>query len=130
MSSLNQLAGRVTGSLLSAAVNNKNFFVNDIPSDLPVSYNKEWLATVLSGMLSVVVNHAQNACIRLSARKYGYIIVLEIQQVGKIANYTRDQGLQQVEQLAEKIGGCLHMTFRNAETKVLSFSYPNLPMIA
>jgi hypothetical protein len=130
MSNLNQLAGRITGSFLSAAVNNRNFFVNDIPADLPVSYNREWLATVLSGMLAVVVSHAHNACIRLSARKYGCIIVLEIQQVGKIANYTRDQGLQQVEQLAEKIGGCVHLTLRNTEMKVLSLSYPNLPMIA
>lgn len=130
MNNLNELAGHLTGRFQSAAVTNQNFFVNDIPANLPISYNKEWLSSVISAMLSVVVRHAHNTRIRLSARRYGYIIVLEMEQDGDIDNYARDRSLQQIEQLANRIGGCIHMSYRESEMKILSFSFPNLPLIA
>lgn len=130
VNTLHALTDRLAGSFLPAAVQNHNFFVNDIPDDLAVEYNKEWLCSVISGMLAEVVRQAKNTCIRLSARKYGYIIVLEIQQGGHPAAYAKSNTIGQLQVLAEKIGGCLHVTSARPRTNLLSFSFPNLPALS
>ncbi len=44
MENLNQLVARLTGTYLQVAVHNRSFFVNDIPSDLPVENNSQWIS--------------------------------------------------------------------------------------
>lgn len=129
METLQHLAGRIAGTFLPAAVRHNNFFINDIPADLPVDHNHEWVASVIGGMLATVIDHARDTCIRLSARKYGYVMVLEVRESGSINGYAMACGLQEVQGLAEKIGGCLNISITRPETTI-SFSFPNLPIAA
>ena len=130
MENLHQLINRLTGIFLPAAVRNQSFFINDIPGDLPVDNNPQWVASVVSRMLSTVVNHVKDTCIRLSARKHGHVVILEIQESGSVNGYAMASELQQVNSLAEKIGGHLSISLPKAQTTSIAFSFPNVPSIA
>ena len=130
MNNLKQLAGKITGNFLPLAVRNNNFFINDIPADLPLEHNIEWVSSVISGLVSTVVNHAKDTCIRLSAKKYGYVMVLEVHESGSQNTYAMACALQQVQHLAQKIGGCLSISMRKHESTTIAFSFPNLPIAA
>ena len=130
MTDLNELADGVAGSLLPVARKNRSSFINDIPFNLAVEYNRESLVTMMNGMLSMVLSQARNAVIRLSARKYGYIIVLEVEQEGTAVGSYTDQKLRQIQQLAQKIGGCLDITPKpTGSADSISLSFPNLPTL-
>lgn len=130
MDTLKQLTSRVAGSYLPVAVRNHSFFMNDIPEHMPVEHNREWISSIISGLLSAVVTHARDTCIRLTARKYGHVIVMEIQESGCISTYAMACGLQDVQSLAEKIGGCLTINVNREKSTTISFSFPNLPLAA
>jgi hypothetical protein len=130
MKNLNQIASRLVSTHLSLAVRNHSFFINDVPGDLSIDHNGEWVASVISGLLSTVTVHAKNTCIRLSARKHGHIIVLTIQESGNTNSYAMASELKQAYSLAEKIGGCLSISVPVMDNTTISFSFPNLPSVA
>jgi hypothetical protein len=130
MKNLNQIVNRLLSTHLSLAVRNHSFFVNDVPGDLPIDHNREWIASVISGLLSTVTGHAKNTCIRLSARRHGQIIVFTIQESGNTNSYAMAGELRQAYSLAEKIGGCLSISVPVMDNTTISFSFPNLPSIA
>ena len=130
METLSQLVGRFAGDYLPTAVRNRSFFINEVPVDMVVDHNQEWIASVVSGLLSAVVMHAKDTCIRLSARKYGHVVVLEIQEAGCISSYAMACGLQDVQTLAEKIGGSLSISIHKPASTRIAFSFPNLPIAA
>ena len=130
MNTLNQLTGRLASKYLPYAVNNHSFFVNDIPEDIPVDHNGEWVASVISGLLSTVVRHAKDTCIRFSAKKYGHVIVFEIQESGCISTYAMACGLQDVQSMASKIGGSLSISIQKPKNTTIAFSFPNMPLAA
>jgi len=130
MEPLHHLVDRLITGFLPAAVRKHNFFINDIPLDLPVEYNNEWVASVISGLIATAVSNTKNNCIRLTAKKYGYVFVLEINSACKTNNHPLNAELQQMQRLAEKIGGCLFINAQNEEKTIMSFSFPNLPVAA
>jgi hypothetical protein len=130
MDTLKQLTTRLAGNFLPIAVRNESFFMNDIPETMVVEHNSEWISSIISGLLSAVVLHAKGTCIRLTARKYGHVIVMEIRESGCISTYAMACGLQDVQTLAEKIGGCLTININKEKTTTIAFSFPNLPIAA
>lgn len=130
METLSQLVGRITGDYLPMAVKNRSFFVNEVPVDLVIDHNRDWIASVVRGMLSAVVMHARDTCIRLSGRKYGQVMVLEVQESGCISTYAMACGLQDVQTMAEKIGGSLNISVHKDTVTRISFSFPQLPVAA
>jgi glucose-6-phosphate-specific signal transduction histidine kinase len=130
MHTLKQLTGKIAGKYLPNAVRNHSFFMNDIPEDLPVEHNQEWVSSIINGLLNAVVLHAKDTCIRMNARKFGHVVVLEIQESGCISTYAMACGLQDVQTQAEKIGGCLTISINREKTTTISFSFPNLPIAA
>jgi hypothetical protein len=130
MENLHQLVDRLITSFLPAAVHNHNFFINEVPGELSVEHNKEWVASIISGMIATAVGNTRDNRIRFSAKKYGYVFVLELHEAGRANNYAVNTDLQQIQGLAEKIGGCLFINSHNEEKIVMSFSFPNLPVAA
>jgi hypothetical protein len=124
MENLNQLVARLMGNYLQLAVNNHSFFVNDIPSSVPVESNKDWLTSVISRMLSIVARNVRHTCIRLSAKQHGHVTVLEIQESGPVNGYALASDLQTVNMLAEQVGGQLSISIPKAEVTTISFSFP------
>ena len=130
MENLHNLVTRLTGNYLVVAENNQSFFVNNIPGNLPVANNSQWIASVISRMLSIVTSHVRNTCIRLSAKKNGHLTVLEIQESGTVNGFALASDLQHVNLLAEQIGGCLSISLLKSETTSIAFSFPDVPAVA
>jgi len=130
MENLSHLVNRIAASCLPAAFHNQSFFVNDIPADIPVSHNQEWVASVVSGMISTVARSVRNSCIRISANSYGHVTVLEIHDVSTSRIYSMNTALKQWQSLAQKIGGCLYLNLQRQNENTLSFSFTDLPLAA
>lgn len=130
MNNLNQIVNRLTEANLPLAVRNHSFFVNEIPADLSVDHNKEWIASVIGGLLATVTGHANSTCIRLAAKQHGHVIVFTIQESGSSNSYAMAGELIQAFFLAEKIGGCLSISVPVIDHTTISFSFPNLPLLA
>ena len=130
MKNLNQIVNRLLSTHLSLAVRNHSFFINDVPGDLPIDHQCEWISSVISGLLATVTDHARNTCIRLSARRHGQIIVFTINEAGNTNSYAMASELKQAYSLAEKIGGCLSISVPVMENTTISFSFPNLASVA
>lgn len=129
MEPLHHLVDRLITSFLPTAVRHHNFFINEIPGNLSVEHNNEWIASVISGMITITSN-TKNNCIRFSAKKYGYVFVLEMKSTTRVTNHPLNPDLQQMQRLAEKIGGCLCINNQHEEKTLMSFSFPNLPIAA
>jgi hypothetical protein len=130
METLKQLAGRISGDFLPLATSNNNFFVNDIPGDMAVEHNRDSVVSIINGMLSTILSHARNTCIRLSAKTYGYVMVLEVHEAGTVNSYALACALQDIQSHAQRIGGCLDILIPRPETTTIAFSFPNLPIAA
>jgi len=130
MEPLHHLVDRLITSFLPTAVRHQNVFINEIPGNMTVEYNNEWVASVISGMIATITGNTKNNCIRFSAKKYGYVFVLEIKSTARATSHPLNPDLQQMQQLAEKIGGCLFFNNQNEEKTLMSFSFPNLPITA
>lgn len=126
MENLHQLVDRLITSFLPAAVRNHNFFINEVPGEMPVEHNNEWVASIISGMIAITANNTSNNCIRFSAKKHDDVFVLEMQEFNTIPVNT---DLREIQRLAEKMGGCLFFTRQNKEKSIMSFIFPNLPVV-
>ena len=130
MEPLHQLVDRLITSFLPAALRNHIFFVNEIPVNLQVEHNNECVASVISGMITSVVSNSKENCIRFSAKKFGHVLVLELSGNGGGVYNHLNADLQQMQRLAEKIGGCLFINTQSPGKTLLSFNFPNLPVAA
>lgn len=125
MENLNQLVDRLSAVFLPAAVQNQSFFLNDVPNDLAIVSNTQYISSVMSRMIATVVNHVKDTCIRFTAKRHGNIVVLEVQESGSVNGFAMASELQQVNSLAERIGGYLSITLPRAETTSIAFSFPD-----
>lgn len=129
METLKALTGKLIQSFTNDAGKNQSFFINDIPSHVVVDHNQAWVSSVISGLLDTIVHHCRETCIRLTARQYGYVVVLEVRESGSINSYAMACALQTSNSMAEQIGGCLSISVHEPTTTV-AFSFPNLPIAA
>jgi len=129
MDKLNQLAERLVNKFLPIATRNQSFFVNEISRDISVDNNNESLDSVISGLLAAVVRNAKDTCIRLTAKKNGSLITFEIKESGCISSYAMACGLQDVQTMAEKIGGNLSISIQKTGSTIVAFTFPIIPAV-
>lgn len=127
---LQQLAARLVQSFLPVATRNKNHFINDIPDDLFIGADPELVASILSGLLGTVTKNAHESCIRISARVYGNVVLVHVKDYNNLNYLPSENGLQQLQPLAEKIGGSVGVTSQRQNVTTFAFSFPNMPMAA
>lgn len=130
MNNLHQIVNHLSCTYLPSAVCKHSFFVNDVPADLAIDHNREWIASVIEELLATVTGHANKTCIRLSAKKQGHFIVFTIQELGNSNSYAMAVELKQAFSLAEQIGGCLSISVPVIDHTTISFSFPNQPVLA
>ena len=126
---LNHLAGSLINSYLALAVERSNVLVNEIPADITVEYNQHSVSSILNSLMKAVLLNTRGTRIRVSARRFGYVLVVELHKSGAVNGYAMACSLQDVNSEAEKIGGYLNISIQDKLTTV-SFSFPNLPVAA
>jgi hypothetical protein len=130
ISTLQQLVGNLMQSFLPVASRNKNHFVNDIPDDLFIDTDQQLVASILSGMLSTIVKNAKDSCICLSAKIYGNVVLVHIKDYNNFSYSSVENNLQQLQPLAERVGGSVSVTSQRRNVATFAFSFTNLRMAA
>jgi len=122
---LQTMVNRISISSLPAATRKHSFIINDVPSDIQVSSDEQMLATVFGSLLNTVISHTENCCIRISARLYGEIVLINLKETHQANSRAFAGSLRQIQQLAEKIGGTVSVSSdRTRETSII-FSFAN-----
>ncbi len=130
MDPLHQLVDRISECYLPAARQHENFFINEVPREISISQNQEWVASIISGMIATANERMKKTCIRFLAKKYGPVIVLELREAVRTELPGDDRQIDYIQEMAEKIGGCLYISTREEEKILMSFSFPNQPAAA
>jgi hypothetical protein len=130
MISLQQLTTDLVNSFSLPALRNRNILVNNITENLLIGSNPHVIASILSGILSTVINHSKNTSISLSIKLCGEVVLIHIKDDNNFAGYTLDNRFQQIQALAGKIGGFISITNQRQDVTAITLSFPNLPIAA
>lgn len=127
---LQELIDRLVTGELPAVVAKNSFIVNEVPGELLIAADEKMLARVLGNLLHTVVSNAENSCIRVAAKAYGNIVLVHVRDTRRSDNRTIMEHLEQMQPLAEKVGGCVTVCNRQEETITVAFSFLNYPKAA
>ncbi len=125
---LYELASRLVNTFLDKASRNNSFFINEIPQDLLLDANPQMFASVLSGLLSTVVSFAKDSCIRLTAKTYGNVILLQVKDSNTFYKYSIDKEIEKLQPLAEKMKGSISVTSQRKKLTTITFGFPNFQL--
>jgi hypothetical protein len=128
--SLHHLVENITSSHSPAAQKNRSFFINDVPEGIEVTPDEDLLASVLSGLMNIVINHTQNSCIRITAKSYGNVVLLHVKDDGCVNYDSISQNLSRMQSMAEKLGGYVGFTSYRNKLTTIAFSFLNQSSLA
>ena len=127
-SGLHHLTDCLVTTFHSKATSNNNHFINEIPDQLHLATDRQLLATVMSGLLSAVVTYAKGSCIRLSAKVYGNVVLVQIKESTSLNNKSFESEVRKLQPLAEKMRGSVCVISQRQKLTTITFGFPNLPL--
>jgi hypothetical protein len=122
---LHELTSLLLQSFLPAAARNHNLLVNDVPDGICIDSDRELAASVIGGLLSDMVTHVENSCIRLSAKSFDGIILLTVTDGNGHNNCGIIEGVQEAQPFTEKPGMIVSIANQSEKTATISFSFSN-----
>jgi hypothetical protein len=122
---LHKLANRLIISLLPRATFLKSIIVNDISTELHANADQELLASVLSCLLHSAIVYSPASCIRISAKAFGYVTLVHVRTNDPQEAEPFSESLNQLQPLAEKLGGCITVTNNSDHGATLAFTFIN-----
>jgi len=90
---LQSLVSRLVAGIVPMAVHGRNFFVNDISRDLVVHADTEMVKAVLNNLFTSIVPYVENSCIRITAKVYGNVVLVQLRDHTGINTYFIEQHL-------------------------------------
>ena len=127
---LQQLVSRAIAGVMPIAIRNKSFIINEIAPGLQLAGNSDMISTVLHKLIDTVSVHSMNSCIRVSAKAYGNVILVQVRDHHSADACTLAFSLEPAQPVAEKIGGYLGITSQWRNETTIVFSFPNVPEAA
>jgi hypothetical protein len=127
---LQQMVSRLVAGSLPAAVWNKSFMINDVPTGMRLIGNTDMVAMILSNLFNTVVKHVENSCIRISAKSYSDVKLFQLRDRNCTNRLTIANSFQEAKPIAEKIGRYIGITSQRKSETTIVFSFPNLPVAA
>lgn len=125
---LHELTTQLVNTFIPRANSNNSFFVNEIPARLPLITSKEMIAFVLSGVLSAVATHSKGSCIRLSAKIYGSVVLMQVRDSTSSNTGAVENEVRKLQPIAEKMLGSVSVTSKRKNLTTITFGFPNLPL--
>lgn len=86
------------------------------------------LTSVLSGLLLAVVTHSKNSCIRLSAKIYGNVVLVQVKYSTASNAGAIENDVRQLQPIAEKMLGSVIVNSYRKNMTTIAFAFPNLPL--
>lgn len=127
---LQKMVSRLVAGIIPTATRNRSFLINDIPPGLQIIAPTAMVATVLTNLFTVVASNTRDSCIRITAKVYHNVILVQVRNRNSPNSYTLAHSLQPAQPIAEKIGGYLGVTTQLHNETTIVFSFPNLPAAA
>ena len=128
--SLHSLMGSLLPGLQQTAVRTNSFFVNDIPVHILISADRNIVSSVVANLLRIVSRNADSSCIRVSAKAYHNVVLMQVRDSNTRNNYAISASLSQVEPLIGKIGGFIDINNHRQRSTTIDFSFSNIPGVA
>jgi len=121
---LHQMVCFAASNSIPKAVQRNSFIVNEVAREFEIATDETILTTLLNNLLSEVVQHTKDSCIRIKAKEYDDIICVVIKDNSMFSNYSATGNLAKIKQLAKKMKGSL--SIRNMEHKftTILISFP------
>ncbi len=127
-SGLHQLTDSLINTFQFKATSNNNHFINEIPDQLHLDADRQLLETVIRGLLSAVVFYAKDSSIRLSAKIYGNVVLVQVKESTSLNNKAFESEVLQLQPLAEKMRGSVCVSSQRQKLTTITFGFPNLPL--
>jgi K+-sensing histidine kinase KdpD len=124
-SALQQIVSLVMNSLEPLATTHKSFLVNDIAPGIELHADKDMLALMVSHVLKTAIRHTENDCIRISARTVSDSVFLNVKENGCRPYIAVAESMEQIQPLAEKLGGFISVESSSHEGITVAFSFYN-----
>jgi len=83
--SLHLIVKNVIDEAAPMAMNNRNSVINEIPSELRIQGNHRTISSILSKLVNTVVVHTRNSGILISAKVYGFVVLVQVRTQGFIS---------------------------------------------
>jgi signal transduction histidine kinase len=109
---LKTLISQVMNSLIPLAVRRRSFLINEIDPEIKLHADRDMIAYVLGDVLVKAIHHTDNDCIRISADVYSNIVLVKINETGQRPYTTIAVSMEQLQPLAEKLGGSISVNSR------------------
>jgi hypothetical protein len=123
---LNELVAGLIAKLLPAASSRNSFFINEIPVGISfANSSRELMSETMSNLLKAIIDNTDNNCILISAGAYGGIIFLTIKDSGNLSSFNVDSRVEELQQQARKLGGCISVVRQRVADPCIAFSFPN-----
>ncbi|MFC0773358.1 hypothetical protein [Terrimonas alba] len=120
------LVNQLAETFMNKAAHRKICLVNEIPVHLHVKTDLQMTTSILNGLLASLVSHAMDTSIRLSAKRYGNVILLQARDTGSLNAMAVESHLQVLQPMAEKLKGSIAITSQRKNTTTITFGFPNL----
>ncbi|WP_276501826.1 hypothetical protein [Terrimonas pollutisoli] len=125
---LHEFTSGLLNTITTKAVLNKISFINDVPARLPLATDQGMLTMMLEALLSVVVFHARDNCIRLTAKAYGHVVMMYV------TDHLSDTPAVETEvckllPVAEKMMCSVSVTSMRKDLTTVAFGFVNLPLM-
>lgn len=127
---LHQLVNQVSQSLMPRMVGQRNLMINDLHKEMWVTTDENILVSVLRTLLDATVTHSQSNCIRVSAKIYGNIILVQIKSDNTNLDGSIADSLYRIDLLAEQLGGCVTVSNNYVKGTTVAFSFYNQKQVA
>lgn len=107
------------------AINNRNSIINNIPKGLQVKANQGTVAAILNKIVNTVLIHTRHAGIMITARSYGFAILVQVRTQGKI-NPHLGLEMEPASLKAKRAGGVIEWMHHQENQATVAYCFLNV----
>ncbi len=122
---LHRLTDQLIKGLIPRAIENGSLIINDIDREMVVQTDENMLAYILCNLLNGIVCHTREESIHIGADIKGDCTGISVGGAGSSFYHSVTDGLLQLQQVAEKLGGSISIEMTRARGTVVSISLFN-----
>lgn len=127
---LHLLVNQLSISTMPEAIRKKSHVINEIPGELMIHTDASRLAAVLGQLLITMISHSHDSSIRISAKKYGKVILLHLKENSRLNSPAFATSLVEIQHLADRIGGNVSVTSYRNEVTTVALSFIDQHLVA
>lgn len=107
------------------AIDNRNSVINEIPDGLKIEANQGMVASILSKLVNTIVRHTRNSGILISARVYGFVVLVQVKTSGSISPRLDDE-MQSTALKAKRNGGVIELMHHQENQASVAYCFLNV----